>query len=101
MTKEQTMLTKFTRPVLAISFLASLVAMSATANAGATISDKRYWPNEVGPSSYTSTQGASRDALAAIGPVASPAIVAPRAAGESDWRYVGGPKSSVAPSRGF
>jgi hypothetical protein len=42
MTKQQTMSARFTKPVLAISLLASLVAMSATANAGATISDKRY-----------------------------------------------------------
>ncbi|MGY3617351.1 hypothetical protein [Bradyrhizobium sp. USDA 10063] len=95
------MSTKFTKPVLAISFLVSLVAMSATANAGATISDKRYWPSEVGPSSYYNTQHASRNAFAAIGPVASPAIAAPRVAGESALRHVGGPKSSVAPSRGF
>ncbi len=46
------MSTKFTKPILAISLLASLVAMSATANAGATISDKRYWPSEVGPGAY-------------------------------------------------
>jgi hypothetical protein len=27
--------------------------MSATANASATISDKRYWPSEVGPGAYS------------------------------------------------
>jgi hypothetical protein len=53
MTKQQTMSARFTKPVLAISLLASLVAMSATANAGATISDKRYWPSEVGPGAYS------------------------------------------------
>src|SRR5712692_3752900 len=102
MTKEQTMLAKFARPVLAISFLASMVAMSATANAGATISDKRYWPSEVGPSACrtVSTQHASRDPFAAIGRTASP-VVASASAGEDTWHYVGGPKSSIAPSRGF
>ncbi len=44
------MSTKFSKPLLAISLLASLVAMSATANAGAT------WPSEVGPGAYRTTQ---------------------------------------------
>jgi hypothetical protein len=102
MKKEQTMLAKFTRLVLAISFLASLVAMSATANAGATISDKRYWPSEVGPSAYraVSAQHAPHDAFAAIGRTPSPAV-ASAPAEEDSWHYVGGPKSSIPPSRGF
>ena len=93
---------KFTKPVLAISLLVSLVAMSATANAGATISDKRYWPNEVGPGAYraVSAQHAPHDVYAAIGRIASPAEVS-TSAGEDTWHYVGGPKSSIAPSRGF
>jgi hypothetical protein len=96
------MSTKFTKPLLAISLLASLVAMSATANAGATISDKRYWPSEVGPSAYSAvgTQHAPRDAFAAIRRTASPAVASARAE-EGTWHYVGGPKSSIAPSRGF
>ena len=63
------MLAKLARPVLAISLLASLVAMSVTANAGATISDKRYWLSEVGPIAYraVNTQHAPHDAFAAIG----------------------------------
>ncbi len=100
MTKEQTMTTKFTKPLLAISLLASLVAMSATANAGATISDRRYWPSEVGPGAYdaVSSQHAPRGAFAAI---VAPSAVAPALAEEHSWHYVGGPKSSIAPSRGF
>ena len=96
------MSTKFTKPVLAISLLASLVAMSTAANAGATISDKRYWPSEVGPSAYrtVNTQHAPRDAYAAIGRVAAPAVTSAPAE-EDTWHYVGGPKSSIAPSRGF
>ena len=96
------MTTKFTKPLLAISLLASLVAMSATANAGATISDKRYWPSEVGPSAYraVSTQHAPRDVYAAIGRIVSPAV-ASAAAEQDTWHYVGGPKSSIGPSRGF
>ena len=76
----------FTKSVLAISLLASLVAMSATANAGATISDKRYWPSEVGPGAYgaVGTQDVPRDAFAAIGRTASP-VVAPAPAEEDTW----------------
>jgi hypothetical protein len=100
--KEQTMSAIFTKSVLAISLLASLVAMSATANAGATISDKRYWPSEVGPGAYgaVGTQDVPRDAFAAIGRTASP-VVASAPAEEDTWHYVGGPKSSIPPSRGF
>ena len=96
------MSTKFTKPILAISLLASLVAMSATANAGATISDKRYWPSEVGPGANraVSTQHAPRDVYASIGRIASPAV-ASAPVEEGTWHYVGGPKSSIAPSRGF
>lgn len=81
------MSTKFTKPVLAISLLASLVVMSATANAGVTISDKRYWPNEAGPSAYraVTTRHAPRDAFAAIGETSE----------SSGPRYLGGPKSGL------
>ena len=86
------MLAKFTRPVLAISLLASLVAMSATANAGATISDKRYWPSEVGPSAYraVNAQHAPHDAFAAIGQTSE----------SSGPRYLGGPKSGLIAFQG-
>ncbi len=83
------MSTKFTKPLLAISLLASLVAMSATANAGATISDKRYWPSEVGPGAYRTTQHAPRDAFAAIGQTSE----------SSGPRYLGGPKSGLTASQ--
>jgi hypothetical protein len=90
MKTEQTMSTNFTTPLLAISLLASLVAMSATANAGVTISDKRYWPSEVGPSAYraVSTQHAPRDAFAAIGETSETSEA-------SSPRYLGGPKSGL------
>ncbi|WP_456620162.1 hypothetical protein [Bradyrhizobium sp. P5_C12] len=100
---EQTMTRRFTKPVLAFSLLASLVAMSATANAGVTISDRRYWPSEVGPGSYHTViaQRPTRDSFAAAEPGISPAMSAPRDIGAPTTRYVGGPKSSIAPSRGF
>lgn len=92
----------FTKSVLAISLLASVVSMSATANAGATISDKRYWPSEAGPGAYraVSTQHTPRDAFAAIGRTASPAV-ASASAEEDTWHNVGGPKSSVPLPRRF
>jgi hypothetical protein len=40
------MLTKY---ILAISLALPLLAMSATAQAGPTITDKNYWPNEARP----------------------------------------------------
>lgn len=91
------MSTKFTKPVLAFSLLASLVATTAAANAGVTISDRRYWPNGIGRSSdqAADTQSAPRDAFAAIRSDASPVTDL------SDTRYAGGPKSSTAPIRGF
>jgi hypothetical protein len=102
MTKEQTMSAMFTKPVLAISLLASLVAMSATANAGATISDKRYWPSEVGPGAYSavSTRHASQQAKPS-GCRATRSLRSSAPTEEGTWHYVGGPKSSIAPSRGF
>lgn len=96
------MSTKFTKPLLTISLLTSLVAISATANAGATISDKRNWPNEVGPAAYRSisAQQAPRDAFAAFGWMAEPAPARGIEDGNA-WHYLGGPKSSVPPSRSF
>jgi hypothetical protein len=77
------MSTKFSKPLLAISLLASVVAMSATANAGAT------WPSEVGPGAYRTTQHAPRDAFAAIGQTSE----------SSGPRYLGGPKSGLTASQ--
>src|SRR6266571_6454179 len=38
--------------VLTLSALLALMALSGTAYAGPGITDKSYWPNESGPSSY-------------------------------------------------
>ncbi|QIG92954.1 MULTISPECIES: hypothetical protein [unclassified Bradyrhizobium] len=88
------MSTKFTKPILTISLLTSLVAMSATAHAGASTSAASrsvYHP--------ITAQHAPRDAYAAIGWTAEPA--AGHAGEVNAWRYSGGPKSSVPPSHGF
>jgi hypothetical protein len=85
-----------TKHLLAISLLLPLVAISATAHAGSTISDKSYWPSEARRSAQTTTVGSQRDSnsVFAYEPAASrvqPAT-SPNEAG-SAWRYHGGPKS--------
>ena len=42
-----------TKRLLAITLLLPLVAISATAHAGSTITDKSYWPSEAGQSAQT------------------------------------------------
>ncbi len=85
-----------TKHLLTISLLLPLVAMSATAHAGSTISDKSYWPSEARRSAQTTTVGSQRDlnSVFAYDPAATrlqPATT-PNAGG-SAWRYQGGPKS--------
>lgn len=41
------------KSLFAISLLLPLLLASKSAEAGATISDKRYWPSEVGPGAYS------------------------------------------------
>lgn len=41
-----------TKYLLAISLALPVFAMSVSAYAGATISDKRYWPSEARPTAY-------------------------------------------------
>jgi len=86
------MSTKYLRT---ISLLLPLVAISATAHAGSTITDKSYWPSEA-RSAQTGTLGSQRGVSSALaydraGLRAQPAI-SPSEAG-SAWHYQGGPKS--------
>jgi hypothetical protein len=73
-----------TKPLLSISLLLPLVAMSATAHAGSTITDKSYWPSAARLAVHI-TAGASqnklRDAFASSATMADDA-----------WRYQGGPR---------
>ena len=87
------MLTKHLRK---ISILLPLMAISATAYAGSTITDKSYWPSEARPTAQISTVGSQRDLNSAFAydrsaPRSQPAT-SPNEAG-SAWRYQGGPKS--------
>jgi len=83
-------MTMFTKSLLAIAVLA---AMSASAQAGSTISDRSYWPNEARqstPSNVPQRGPASAfayDRAPSAQPAALPTV------GASGWRYQGGPKS--------
>lgn len=85
-----------TKRLLTISLLLPLVAISATANAGSTISDKSYWPNEARRSAQEGTVGSQRDLNSAFAydratPRVQPATI-PNQSG-SAWHYQGGPKA--------
>jgi hypothetical protein len=85
-----------TKHLFAVSLLLPLVAMSATAHAGSTITDKSYWPSEARQSAQNRTVGSQRDLNSAFaydraGTRLQPAMN-PNEAG-SAWRYQGGPKS--------
>jgi hypothetical protein len=84
-----------TKHLVTISLSLLLLALSATARAGSTISDKSYWPNEARPSAQASAV-LPRDANSAFAydrtgsrlhPVVGPSEVG------SGWHYQGGPKS--------
>jgi hypothetical protein len=85
-----------TKPLLTISLLLPLVAMSATAHAGSTITDKSYWPSEARQSAQATTVGSPSDVNSAFAydrtaPRLQPSTN-PNDAGSSP-RYQGGPKS--------
>jgi hypothetical protein len=82
--------------LLKISLLLPLVAISATAHAGSTITDKSYWPSEARQSAQTRTVGSQNDLNSALAydqaaPRLQPATN-PNESGSSP-RYQGGPKS--------
>ncbi len=83
------------KSLLAISLLLPLAALSATAHAGATITDRSYLPNEARGSvqSAASSQGGVNAAFAYDrgGSIAAPATIA--IGDRSPWQYHGGPKS--------
>jgi hypothetical protein len=82
--------------LLKISLLLPLVAISATAHAGSTITDKSYWPSEARQSAQTRTwdpQGNLNSALAYDRAASRSQPAAVTNEGGSVWRYQGGPKS--------
>jgi hypothetical protein len=79
-----------------ISLLLPLVAISATAHAGSTISDRSYWPSEARQSVQATTVGSQRDLNSAFA-YDRPAVRVQPATNPNEsgsvWRYQGGPKS--------
>jgi hypothetical protein len=92
-----------TKRLLTISLLLPLVAISATAHAGSTITDKSYWPSEARQSAQIGTVGSPGDVYSAFaydGPLSSLQPAANTNDDGSGWRYQGGPKSPVTHAGG-
>jgi hypothetical protein len=83
-----------TKRLFTISLLLPLVAISATAHAGSTISDKSYWPSEARQNAQIRTGDPQRDLNSAFAydRTASRQPATANDAG-SAWHYQGGPKS--------
>jgi hypothetical protein len=85
--------TMFTKSVLTITLLA---ALSATVQAGQTISDKGYWPSEASRETLTGTVMPQRDLNSAFAYDRAPSRYSagtPAIAARPASRYQGGPKS--------
>lgn len=85
-----------TNKLLTISLLLPLMAASASAYAGSTITDKNYWPNEARQSAQARTSSSQRDLNSAFAYDRAPSRLQPAtnsSNGGSAWRYQGGPKS--------
>jgi hypothetical protein len=81
-----------TKHLLTISLLLPLVAISATAQAGSTITDKSYWPNEARQSTPIKA-GSQADPYSAFAYDRATSRLEPMtASGGSPFRYQGGPK---------
>jgi hypothetical protein len=82
-----------TKHLLTISLLLPLVAISATAQAGSTITDKSYWPSEARQSApiRAGSQADLNSAFAYDRPM-SRLEPATTNSGGSAFRYQGGPK---------
>jgi hypothetical protein len=92
-----------TKHLLKISLLLPLVAISATAHAGSTITDKSYWPNEARQSTQVRTGSWQSDLNSALaydpaGSRLQPATDPSESA--AAWRYQGGPKSQMTHTGG-
>ena len=85
-----------TKRLLTISLLLPLVAISAAAHAGSTITDKGYWPSEARQSQQTRTGGSQSDVTSAFAYDQAASRFQPATnpnAGGFPSRYQGGPKS--------
>jgi hypothetical protein len=85
-----------TKHLLKISLLLPLMAVSATAYAGSTITDKSYWPSEARQSAQTRTVGSQSDLNSAFAYDRASSRLQPATnpnESVSFPRYQGGPKS--------
>jgi len=84
-----------TKRLLTISLLLPMVAISATAYAGETITSKSYWPNEARQSAYGVTTPRNDPSSAFASTVMTPRFQAAPMADQAGnvRRYHGGPKS--------
>jgi len=85
-----------TKHILTISLSLPLLAMSVTAHAGPTITDKNYWPNEARQSAQYGTGGSQNDLGSALAYDRAESRFQPATnayGGGYAWRYQGGPKS--------
>jgi alcohol dehydrogenase class IV len=80
--------------LLTISLLLPLVAISATAHAGSTITDKSYWPSEARQSAYGIAVPQNAPSSAFASTVVTPRFQAGPMSDEvgNIRRYHGGPK---------
>jgi hypothetical protein len=90
-----------TKHLFTISLLLPLVAMSATAYAGSTITDKSYWPSEARQSAQATTVGSQRDLNSAFAYDRAASALQPTTnTNDGGWHYQGGPRSQVTHSGG-
>jgi hypothetical protein len=85
-----------TKRFLTISLLLPLVAISAAAHAGSTITDKSYWPSVARPAVHSeigAVQSGPRDAFASSSMTVPRQPEAVAVEGANTWRYHCGPKS--------
>ena len=85
-----------TKRLLKTSLLLPLMAISATAYAGSTITDKSYWPSEAKQSGQTRTGGSHSGLNSALASDRAASRFQPAAiTSDGGWRYQGGPKSQA------
>ena len=85
-----------TKHLLTISLVLPLVAVSATAYAGSTVSDRSYWPSEARQSVQNRTVGSQGDLRSAFAYDRAVSRLQPFTSTYDDGsarRYQGGPKS--------
>ena len=84
-----------TKGLLEISLLLPLMAISATAYAGSTITDKSYWPNEARQSAQARTGGSPNDLSSAFAFDRAGSRLQPVPNSAKSCTYQGGPKSNL------